>query len=159
MQVSLAGSPGLHPAVDGAVDGAGNAYVTDSLTSTVFKVTPFAVRDRLGARLECGAAGVFAGRRANHSWSPTGGHRRSGLARRENDPHDSRAVREALTPRGARLADRFYTDACRRVEQLPAGLDAAGRDALAGLRGRVVRDNDGPVVFVEPGHGAAAVRG
>jgi DNA-binding MarR family transcriptional regulator len=83
----------------------------------------------------------------------------NGLVRRESDPHDSRAVRAALTARGARLADRFYTDACRRIGQLPAGLDAEGRDALAALLGRVVRDNDGPVVFVEPGHGAAAVRG
>ncbi|MFI8829075.1 MarR family winged helix-turn-helix transcriptional regulator [Streptomyces sp. NPDC053431] len=83
----------------------------------------------------------------------------NGLVRREPDPHDSRAVRVALTPRGARLADRFYTDACRRVEELPAGLDPAERDALTGLLARVVLDNDGPVVFVEPDHGAAAARG
>ncbi|MFB7867757.1 MULTISPECIES: MarR family winged helix-turn-helix transcriptional regulator [unclassified Streptomyces] len=83
----------------------------------------------------------------------------NGLVRREPDPHDSRAVRVALTPRGARLADRFYTDACRRIEELPAGLDPAERDALTGLLARVVLDNDGPVVFVEPDHGAAAARG
>ncbi|MFG3349293.1 MarR family winged helix-turn-helix transcriptional regulator [Streptomyces sp. NPDC048018] len=83
----------------------------------------------------------------------------NGLVRREPDPHDSRAVRVALTSRGARLADRFYTDACRRIEELPAGLDPAERDALTGLLARVVLDNDGPVVFVEPDHGAAAARG
>ncbi|MER7519407.1 MarR family transcriptional regulator [Streptomyces sp. NPDC126499] len=83
----------------------------------------------------------------------------NGLVRREPDPRDSRAVRVALTSRGARLADRFYTDACRRIEELPAGLDPGERDALTGLLARVVLDNDGPVVFVEPDHGAAAARG
>ncbi|MET7649182.1 MarR family winged helix-turn-helix transcriptional regulator [Streptomyces sp. NPDC005426] len=80
----------------------------------------------------------------------------NGLVRRETDPRDCRAVRVALTVRGARLADRFYTDACRRIEELPAGLGEEQRATLAGLLGRVVQDNDGPVVFVEPGHGAAA---
>ncbi|MFE2266933.1 MarR family winged helix-turn-helix transcriptional regulator [Streptomyces griseosporeus] len=74
----------------------------------------------------------------------------NGLVRREPDPRDSRAVRVALTPRGARLADRFYTEACRRIEELPAGLDPAERDTLAALLGRIVLDHKVPAVFAEP---------
>ncbi|MEU6883024.1 MarR family transcriptional regulator [Streptomyces sp. NPDC046712] len=74
-----------------------------------------------------------------------------GLVRREPDPEDGRAVRVALTEEGARLADEFYTETCRRLELLPAGLDAAERDRLAQLLGRVVLDNKVPTVFVEPG--------
>jgi DNA-binding MarR family transcriptional regulator len=80
----------------------------------------------------------------------------NGLVRREADPRDSRAVRVALTSRGMRLAERFYTEACRRIEELPVGLDEAQREALAGLLGRIVLDNKVPLVFVEPDHGAAA---
>ena len=80
----------------------------------------------------------------------------NGLVRREPDPRDSRAVRVALTSRGARLADRFYTEACRRIEQLPAALDETERETLAGLLGSVVLDNKVPVVFVEPDQGTAA---
>jgi len=75
---------------------------------------------------------------------------RNGLVRREPDPRDTRAVRVALTPHGSRLAAEFYAETCRRVEQLAAGLDDAGRDALAGLLGAVVRDNKVPEVFLEP---------
>jgi DNA-binding MarR family transcriptional regulator len=75
---------------------------------------------------------------------------RNGLVRREPDPRDQRAVRVALTPRGRTLAAGFYAETCRRIEQLPAGLDAADRDVLADLLGRVVLANEVPVVFVEP---------
>ncbi|MGP4029495.1 MarR family winged helix-turn-helix transcriptional regulator [Actinomadura sp. 3N407] len=81
---------------------------------------------------------------------------RNGLVRREPDPRDMRGVRVALTPKGGRLAEEFYDETCRRVEKLPAGLGAAERDALAGLLGRVVRDNKVPVVFREPDDGTAA---
>jgi DNA-binding MarR family transcriptional regulator len=74
---------------------------------------------------------------------------RNGLVRREPDPRDTRAVRVALTPQGSRLAERFYAETCRRVDGLPAGLSGAERDTLAGLLGRVVRDNEVPVVFME----------
>ncbi len=74
-----------------------------------------------------------------------------GLVRREDDPRDSRAVRVALTPEGTELAERFYADACRRIDALGDGLDAEQRGALAALLGRVVLDNEAPVVFVEPG--------
>lgn len=74
----------------------------------------------------------------------------NGLVRREADPRDSRGVRVALTPQGARLVDRFYTDACRRIAELPEGLDDGERDALAGLLGRIVVDNKVPMIFVEP---------
>ncbi|MGW0484583.1 MarR family winged helix-turn-helix transcriptional regulator [Nonomuraea sp. NPDC003214] len=75
---------------------------------------------------------------------------RNGLVERRPDPDDSRAVRVALTRRGARLADEFYAETCRRVEELTAGFTAAERDTLAALLGRVVTDNQVPTVFLEP---------
>ena len=81
---------------------------------------------------------------------------RNGLVRREPDPQDARAVRVALTPRGGRLAEEFYAETCRRIEQLPSGLSAAERDRLAALLGRVVLDNEVPVVFMESDEGARA---
>jgi DNA-binding MarR family transcriptional regulator len=75
---------------------------------------------------------------------------RNGLVRREPDPKDTRAVRVALTPRGGRLAGEFYAETCRRVERLAAGLIAADHAALTALLGRVVLDNQVPVVFLEP---------
>jgi DNA-binding MarR family transcriptional regulator len=80
---------------------------------------------------------------------------RNGLVRREPDPHDTRAVQVALTPRGGRLAEKFYGETCRRVEQLPTGLSAAERGTLADLLGRVVLDNKVPVVFLEQDAGAS----
>lgn len=74
---------------------------------------------------------------------------RNGLVRREPDRQDTRAVRVALTTRGRTLAETFYAETCRRVDKLTTGLDAADRETLAGLLGRVVRDNDVPVVFLE----------
>ncbi|WP_078857167.1 MarR family winged helix-turn-helix transcriptional regulator [Streptomyces sp. NBRC 109706] len=74
---------------------------------------------------------------------------RNGLVRRQPDPRDTRAVRVALTPRGSDLVERFYAETCRRVERLSTGLSAAERDLLAGLLGRVVLDNEVPVVFLE----------
>jgi DNA-binding MarR family transcriptional regulator len=74
---------------------------------------------------------------------------RNGLVRREPDPRDSRAVRVALTQKGSRLAEEFYDETCRRVDKLPAGLDAAERDALASLLGRVVLDNKVPKIFLD----------
>jgi DNA-binding MarR family transcriptional regulator len=83
---------------------------------------------------------------------------RNVLVRREPDPQDSRAVRVALTRRGRRLAEKFYAETCRRIEQLPAGLSAAERETLAGLLGLIVRENKVPVVFMEPDEGASAAR-
>ncbi|MGY4769523.1 MarR family winged helix-turn-helix transcriptional regulator [Kribbella sp. CWNU-51] len=74
---------------------------------------------------------------------------RNGLVRREPDPRDTRAVRVALTPRGHAVAEEFYAETCRRIDKLPAGLSAGERDALAGLLGRVVLDNEVPAVFME----------
>ncbi|GAA3224086.1 MarR family winged helix-turn-helix transcriptional regulator [Nonomuraea helvata] len=81
-----------------------------------------------------------------------------GLVRREPDPRDGRAVRVALTDRGSELAEDFYTETCRRIDQLPAGLTADERAALAGLLGRVVEDNQVPVVFLEPADTASHKR-
>ncbi|GGS35009.1 MarR family winged helix-turn-helix transcriptional regulator [Actinokineospora fastidiosa] len=75
---------------------------------------------------------------------------RNGLVRREPDPEDLRAVRVALTRRGAALAEGFYAETCRRVDALPARLDDAERETLAALLGRVVMDNAVPEVFGEP---------
>ncbi|MFE0105565.1 MarR family winged helix-turn-helix transcriptional regulator [Streptomyces sp. NPDC059009] len=72
---------------------------------------------------------------------------RNGLVRRESDPRDTRAVRVALTPQGAELAREFYDETCRRIERLPGGLGAAELETLADLLGRVVLDNEVPVVF------------
>ncbi|MFB4302038.1 MarR family winged helix-turn-helix transcriptional regulator [Actinomadura sp. NTSP31] len=81
---------------------------------------------------------------------------RNGLVRREPDPRDTRAVRVALTARGAALVDEFYTETCRRIDELPSGLGPRERATLAELLGRVVLDNEVPVVFKEPDEGAAA---
>jgi DNA-binding MarR family transcriptional regulator len=78
---------------------------------------------------------------------------RNGLVRREPDPQDSRAVRVALTTRGSRLAAGFYAETCRRIDRLASGLSEAERGALAGLLGRVVLDNQVPVVFLEQDEG------
>ncbi|WP_433468836.1 MarR family winged helix-turn-helix transcriptional regulator [Spirillospora sp. CA-128828] len=80
---------------------------------------------------------------------------RNGLVRREADPQDMRAVRVALTPEGSVLVDEFYAETCRRVDELPAGFSDAERDALADLLGRIVMDNEVPMVFAEPDEGAA----
>jgi DNA-binding MarR family transcriptional regulator len=84
---------------------------------------------------------------------------RNGLVRREPDPHDTRAVRVALTPQGSRLAEVFYAETCRRIDKLPARLSAAERGTLARLLGRVVLDNKVPVVFMEQDEGVAASPG
>jgi DNA-binding MarR family transcriptional regulator len=83
---------------------------------------------------------------------------RNGLVQREPDPQDTRAVRVALTPRGSRLAAEFYAATCRRIEKLTTGLSAAGRDMLADLLGRIVLDNEVPVVFMELDEGTPAAR-
>jgi len=74
-----------------------------------------------------------------------------GLVRREPDPLDGRAVRIVLTDEGGTIAEEFYAETCRRVEGLPAGLSGDDRGRLAGLLGRVVRENKVPEVFGEPG--------
>ena len=83
---------------------------------------------------------------------------RNDLVQREPDPQDLRAVRVALTAQGRRLAEEFYAETSRRIEKLPAGLSAAERDRLAALLGRVVLDNEVPVVFMESDEGALAAR-
>ncbi|MEJ2859457.1 MULTISPECIES: MarR family winged helix-turn-helix transcriptional regulator [unclassified Saccharothrix] len=74
---------------------------------------------------------------------------RNGLVRREQNPEDTRAVQVSLTPEGRTLAEAFYAETCRRIDLLPASLDAAERDTLAELLGRVVLANEVPVVFLE----------
>jgi DNA-binding MarR family transcriptional regulator len=74
---------------------------------------------------------------------------RNGLVQREQDASDTRAVRVALTEQGRELVEGFYAQTCRRVEKLPVGLSVAERDTLTSLLGRVVEDNNVPVVFME----------
>lgn len=83
---------------------------------------------------------------------------RNGLVRREPDPQDTRAVRVALTSQGGRLAEEFYAETCLRVEKLPAGLSTVERDTLARLLGRVVLDNEVPVIFLEPDEAVPTTR-
>ncbi|WP_043813939.1 MarR family winged helix-turn-helix transcriptional regulator [Allokutzneria albata] len=79
---------------------------------------------------------------------------RNGLVRREPDPDDLRAVRVALTPRGSEVVEDFYTETCRRIEELAATLGTEERDTLAGLLSRVVLDNKVPEVFLGPDAGS-----
>ncbi len=72
-----------------------------------------------------------------------------GLVRREPDPEDGRAVRVALTGAGTALADVFYAETCARVDVLPASLSEAERATLADLLGRLVNDNEVPMVFLD----------
>ncbi|WP_309052017.1 MarR family transcriptional regulator [Streptomyces sp.] len=74
---------------------------------------------------------------------------RLGLVHRETCPTDRRAVQVALTGEGARTAEEFYAETCRRIAELPAGLDGPERELLAGLLGRVVTDNEVPDVFAD----------
>ncbi|RJL31001.1 MarR family winged helix-turn-helix transcriptional regulator [Bailinhaonella thermotolerans] len=81
-----------------------------------------------------------------------------GLVKRESDPRDRRVVRVALTERGAELADVFYAETCRRVEELSAGLPEGDRETLGALLGRVVSDNRVPAVFPERDEAPVAAR-
>ncbi|NDU74991.1 MarR family transcriptional regulator [Actinomadura sp. DSM 109109] len=83
---------------------------------------------------------------------------RNGLVRREPDPRDLRAVRVALTSQGSRLVEKFHAETCRRIDRLPEGLSEDERGVLADLLGRIVLDNEVPVVFVDPDEGAACGR-
>ncbi|MEI5101991.1 MarR family transcriptional regulator [Streptomyces sp. PmtG] len=74
-----------------------------------------------------------------------------GLVRREPDPADGRAIRVVLTEEGGALVEEFYAATCRRIERLPHGFSEAERDQLAALLGRLVLDNDVPVVFGDEG--------
>lgn len=82
---------------------------------------------------------------------------RNGLVRREADPEDTRAVRVALTEHGGQVTQEFYAETCRRVDALADGLEPDQRGALAGLLGRVVTDNQVPVIFLEVDEGSSAV--
>jgi DNA-binding MarR family transcriptional regulator len=75
---------------------------------------------------------------------------RNGLVRREPDPQDMRAVRVTLTADGSSLAEEFYVETCRRVAELPGSLSAEESGVLASLLGRIVLDNEVPMVFLEP---------
>lgn len=74
---------------------------------------------------------------------------RNGLVQRVADPHDARAMRVALTPKGRALAEDFYTETYRRIGLLADGFDVEERQNLAALLGRIVLDNQAPRVFLE----------
>ena len=72
----------------------------------------------------------------------------NGFVARSTDPADTRAVTVRLTAAGDAVVQKFYTETCRRVDDLARGLSAEDRAALASLLGRVVVDNEVPVVFI-----------
>jgi DNA-binding MarR family transcriptional regulator len=74
---------------------------------------------------------------------------RNDLVRRGPHPRDPRGTLVTLTPHGRRLAERFYAETCRRVDDLPAALAPGERDLLAALLGRIISDNQVPIVFSE----------
>ncbi|WP_239132415.1 MarR family winged helix-turn-helix transcriptional regulator [Paractinoplanes durhamensis] len=74
---------------------------------------------------------------------------RGGLVRREPDPADSRAVRVALTARGGKIADQFYTETRERILGLAAGLTDAERETLAALLARIADENNVSVIFMD----------
>ncbi len=73
----------------------------------------------------------------------------NGLVERATDPVDTRAVVVSLTPAGSATAEKFYAGTCRRVDALTKSLDPAERDTLSALLGRVVTDNEVPMVFMD----------
>jgi len=77
-----------------------------------------------------------------------------GLVRRDADPRDGRAVHVTLTDRGAELAELFFTETVRRLDELPASLNETEREVLAGLLQRVVSENKVPAVFGDGGSAA-----
>ncbi|WP_246083797.1 hypothetical protein [Nonomuraea diastatica] len=62
-------------------------------------------------------------------------------------------MRITLTRKDSGIAEEFYVETCKRIEDLTAGLAGADRDTLAHLLGCVVQDNKVPAVFREPGEG------
>ncbi|GAA2557692.1 MarR family transcriptional regulator [Winogradskya consettensis] len=76
---------------------------------------------------------------------------RNGLVERLPNPKDTRGVHVGLTAGGRELVDVFYPETCRRIDELANGLDAGEREALGALLGRVVQENEVPMVFAEPG--------
>ncbi|GAA3431357.1 MarR family transcriptional regulator [Kutzneria kofuensis] len=74
---------------------------------------------------------------------------RNGLVQRGQDPQDARGIRVSLTRRGSELAETFYTETCRRIDELPAGFSDTERGALDELLSRIVLNNDVPAVFGE----------
>ena len=75
----------------------------------------------------------------------------NGFVVRSADPTDTRAVVVSLTASGASVAQEFYDETCRRIDALTHTLSSGERAALASLLGRVVVENEVPVVFVDTG--------
>lgn len=74
---------------------------------------------------------------------------RNGFVMRESDPQDGRGVRVSLTARGARLAESFYAETCRRIGDLPAGFSTPERTTLVESLNRIALNNHVPEVFGE----------
>lgn len=70
-----------------------------------------------------------------------------GLVVREDDPHDRRAVKVALTPAGSAALHRFHDEITERLDQLLQDLPATERDRFTKTLGRVVAD--APAVFAD----------
>lgn len=72
----------------------------------------------------------------------------NGFVARSADPDDTRAVTVALTAAGDAVVQQFYNETCRRIDALAQGLTVTERKSLGSLLGRVVLDNEVPVVFL-----------
>jgi DNA-binding MarR family transcriptional regulator len=70
-----------------------------------------------------------------------------GLVVRENDPHDRRAVKVALTAEGASALHKFHNELTERLEVLLDDLPAAERERFTKTLGRVVAGV--PAVFAD----------
>ncbi len=70
-----------------------------------------------------------------------------GLVVRENDPHDRRAVKVALTPEGSKALHRFHDQLTQQLDKLLADLPVAERDRFAKTLSRVVAE--APAVFAD----------
>lgn len=70
-----------------------------------------------------------------------------GLVVRENDPHDRRAVKVALTAEGTSALDKFHDELTRRLDVLLDDLPATERDRFTKTLGRVVAGV--PAVFAD----------
>jgi DNA-binding MarR family transcriptional regulator len=63
-----------------------------------------------------------------------------GLVVRENDPHDRRAVKVALTSEGSKALHRFNDELTERLDKLLADLPATEHDRFAKTLNRVIAE-------------------
>ncbi|MFG1609451.1 MarR family winged helix-turn-helix transcriptional regulator [Actinoplanes sp. NPDC049265] len=72
---------------------------------------------------------------------------RRGLARRDTNPHDRRAVTVALTPQGKRITDSFYAEVSDALRQVVAHLPAADQQRFADTAFDILLAERVPAIF------------